>query len=173
LTIATARPLYVLGNYNAPNPGSANTANTKPASLVGDSITVLSQNWDDLRSNTANNTSRPASADTVNAAFLAGIVQTTNVNTIKHYSGGLENFPRFLENWGGKTFTYNGSMVVMFPSRYATGWWVGPSSTTYYQAPNRNWAFDKNYLTLSKLPPCTPVARKISRGQWTTIAAAQ
>ncbi len=173
LTIATARPLYVLGNYNAPNPGSANTANTKPASLVGDSITVLSSGWDDTKSGSANCTSRPANADTVNAAFLAGIVQTTNVNTIKHYSGGLENFPRFLEDWGGKTFTYNGSMVVMFPSRYATNWWVGPSSTTYYQAPTRVWAFDKNFLVLQKLPPCTPWARKISRGQWATFAVAQ
>jgi hypothetical protein len=173
LTVATARPLYVKGDYNAPTLGSANTANTKPASLVGDSITVLSSAWDDTKSGSANCSTRPANADTVNAAFLAGIVQTTNVNTIKHYSGGLENFPRFLEDWGGKTFTYNGSMVVMFPSRYATGWWVGPSSATYYQAPGRVWAFDKNFLVLQKLPPCTPWARKISRGQWTTIAAAQ
>jgi hypothetical protein len=172
LTVATARPIYVMGDYNAPTPGSPNTANTKPASLVGDSITVLSSHWDDASSATANNTFRPANNDTVNAAFLAGIVQTTNVNTIKHYSGGLENFPRFLENWNGKDFTYNGSMVVMFPSRYATNWWIGPSTTTYYQAPGRVWAFDKNFLVLQKLPPCTPWARKISRGQWTTIAAA-
>jgi len=171
LTVATARPLYVKGNYNAPKPGSADTSNTKPASLIGDSITVLSDNWDDSKSGSKNNTFRPAIDDTVNAAFLAGIVQTTNVGGIKYYSGGLENFPRFLENWGGKTFTYNGSMVVMFPSRYATNWWVGPSSTTYYQAPNRNWAFDKNFLMLAKLPPCAPMVRKLIRGQWQTIAA--
>jgi hypothetical protein len=173
LTVATARPLYVMGNYNAPTPGSANTANTKPASLVGDSISVLSGNWADANSWSANCMSRTAANDTVNAAFLAGIVQTTNVGGIKYYSGGLENFPRFLENWSGKTFTYNGSMVVMFPSRYATNWWVGPSSATYYQAPGRNWAFDKNFLSLMKLPPCTPQARELKRGQWQTIAAAQ
>ena len=91
---------------------------------------------------------------------------------VKHYSGGLENYPRFLEDWSGKNFTYNGSMVVMFPSRYATSWWVGPSATSYYQAPWRVWAFDKNYLSLQKLPPCTPQVRKLVRGQWTTIAAA-
>jgi hypothetical protein len=172
LTVATARPVYVMGDYNAPTLGSANTGNTKPAALIGDAISVLSGGWKDENSNTLNNTYRPANDDTVNAAFLAGIVETTMVGGVKHYSGGLENFPRFLENWSGKNFTYNGSMVVMFPSRFATGWWVGPSSTTYYQAPRRVWAFDKNYLAYQKLPPLTPGVHKLVRGQWTTIAAA-
>jgi hypothetical protein len=174
LTVATARPLYVMGNYNVPdaNLGTLNTANTKPAALMGDAISVLSGGWVDSKGTSADNTGRPALDDTVNAAFLAGIVETTMVGGVKHYSGGLENFPRFLENWNGKNFTYNGSMVVMFPSRYATSWWVGPSSTTYYQAPKRNWAFDKNFLAKEKLPPNTPGVLKLVRGQWTTIAAA-
>jgi hypothetical protein len=174
LTVATARPIYVMGNYNVPtaNLGTLNTANTLPAALMGDAISVLSGNWVDANSNNGPSPTRPAMADTVNAAFLAGIVQTTMVGGVKHYSGGLENFPRFLENWNGQTFTYNGSMVVMFPSRFATGWWVGPSTTTYYQAPRRNWAFDKNYLSYQKLPPNTPGVFKLVRGQWTTIAAA-
>jgi hypothetical protein len=172
LTVATARPIYVMGDYNAPTPGSANTADTKPAALIGDAISVLSGNWADANSNNGPSPTRPASADTVNAAFLAGIVQTTNVGGAKHYSGGLENFPRFLEDWSGKNFTYNGSMVVLFPSRFATSWWIGPSTTTYYQAPRRVWAFDKNYLSYLKLPPCTPGVRKLVRGQWQTIAAA-
>jgi hypothetical protein len=172
LTVATARPIYVMGDYNAPTPGSANTANTKPAALMGDAISVLSGNWSDTNSNNGASSTRTAKDDTVNAAFLAGIVETTMVGGVKHYSGGLENFPRFLENWSGKNFTYNGSMVVMFPSRYATSWWVGPSATTYYQAPHRVWAFDKNYLAKEKLPPNTPGVLKLVRGQWTTIAAA-
>jgi hypothetical protein len=172
LTVATARPIYVMGNYNAPTPGSADTSATKPASLVGDAISVLSGGWDDANSNLGHSPTRTAQDDTVNAAFLAGIVQTTRVGGVPHYSGGLENYPRFLEDWSGKNFTYNGSMVVMFPSRYATSWWVGPSTTSYYQAPRRVWAFDRNYLSLQKLPPCTPQVRKLVRGQWTTIAAA-
>jgi hypothetical protein len=174
LTVATARPIYVMGNYNVPTAdlGSLNTANTKPAALMGDAISVLSGGWVDSKSTSPDNTGRPAQDDTVNAAFLAGIVETTRVNNVPHYSGGLENFPRFLENWNGKNFTYNGSMVVMFPSRFATSWWVGPSSTTYYQAPKRNWAFDKNYLASQKLPPNTPGVLKLVRRQWTTIAAA-
>jgi hypothetical protein len=165
LTVATPRPLYVEGNFNAPNltVGSTDTSKTRPASLVGDAISVLSKNWDD-GANISNN-NHGAGNTTVNAAFLAGIVPTT----VGHYSGGLENFPRFLENWSGITLTYNGSMVVMFPSRYATGYW---GSSSYYTPPNRAWAFDLNFLQLNRLPPCTPGVRKLKRGQWTTIAAA-
>jgi hypothetical protein len=172
LTVATALPMYVQGHYNATDvtPGSANTSATKPASLVGDAVTVLSEGWDDTKSTLAV-TSRLAKNTTVNAAFLAGIVETANVAGVKKYSGGLENFPRFLESWSSITFTYNGSMVVMFPSRYAKSFWADPSSTGYYQAPVRQWAFDNNFLNPQKLPPVTPKVLKLIRGPWTTIAA--
>jgi len=171
LTVVTPRPLYVKGHYNATDltVGSTNTAATKPASLIGDAITVLSGSWSDGYSSSTSLGSRSAVNTTVNAAFLAGIVQTTNSSGTKKYSGGVENFPRFLEGWGGKTFTYNGSMVVMFPSRYATKFWIAPG--TYYGAPNRRWAFDSNFLTMSKLPPCTPQVQKLVRGQWMVVAA--
>lgn len=178
LTIATPDPIYVWGNYNAADltPGSTNTSSAKPASLVGDSITVLSGSWLDSRSPDAATTTptqmqnyRIASQTTVNAAFLAGIVQPTNTTGTLHYSGGVENFPRFLENWSGLSFTYNGSMVVMFPSRYATNYWIGPG--TYYNAPNRKWAFDVNFLDYRKLPPATPQVRKLVRGHWNVVAA--
>jgi len=170
LTVATKLPLYVKGQFNAPitTPGSTNTISTKPASLVADAITVLSGNWVDTNSNKSLS-SRPATDTTVNAAFLGGIVQTTNTAGVRHYSGGVENFPRFLENWSGDTLTYNGSMVVMFPSQSATNFWVSPG--TYYNAPTRSWAFDKNFLDYKKLPPATPQVRKVIRGQWTVIAA--
>ena len=172
LTVVTPRPLYVKGHYNATDlaVGSTNTAATKPASLIGDAITVLSGNWSDSYSSGTSLSSRTAANTTVNAAFLAGIVQTTNSAGTKHYSGGVENFPRFLENWSGRTITYNGSMVVMFPSRYATKFWVAPGSTVY-NAPNRRWAFDSNFLTMTKLPPCTPQVQKLVRGQWMVVAA--
>ncbi|HYG34551.1 MAG TPA: hypothetical protein VEC99_07195 [Clostridia bacterium] len=174
LTVATSLPLYVQGHFNAPitTVGSTNTSTTKPASLLGDAITVLSGNWLDANSTSAV-TSRAAIDTTVNAAFLAGIVPTTNSFGTKHYSGGVENFPRFLENWSGKTLTYNGSMVVMFPSRYAKNWWVDPGtgSSNYYTAPNRSWAFDLNFLNYNRLPPGTPQVRKLVRGQWNVIAA--
>jgi hypothetical protein len=170
LTVATSEPLYVQGNFNAPTTtiASTNTSTTAPASLLGDSITVLSGNWSDANSSKGLS-QRLALDTTVNAAFLAGIVQTTNSVGTKHYSGGVENFPRFLEDWTGKALTYNGSMVVMFPSKYATNWWIDPG--TYYNPPNRDWAFDLNFLNVNRLPPGTPQVRKIIRSQWSVIAS--
>lgn len=172
LTVATKHPLYVQGHFNAPNttPGYADTSATKPASLVGDAITILSSNWNDSTSATAMNV---AANTTVNAAFLAGIVPSANEFGTRHYSGGVENFPRFLESWSSRKFTYNGSMVVMFPSQFATAWWKNPANypTGYYQAPTRLWAFDINFLDHNKLPPATPQVRKLIRGQWRVVAS--
>ncbi len=170
LTVATEMPLYVKGHFNAPDTtgGSTNTAATKPASLLGDAITVLSSSFSDTYGNNSLG-SRPATDTTVNAAFLARIVPTTNYFSQKKYSGGVENFPRFLENWSGDSFTYNGSMVVMFPCERTTGFWVAPG--TYYNAPSRKWAFDLNFMQYTKLPPATPLVRKLVRGQWHTVAA--
>jgi Tfp pilus assembly protein PilX len=169
LTVATARPMYIKGHYNAPAAalGTTNTANTVPASVVADAITILSGSWTDANSFNAV-ASRVASATTVNTAILSGIVPTTNFMT---YSGGAENFPRFLEDWnpsaGKQTFTYNGSMVVMFPSQYATHPW---GMSNVYDPPARNWAFDVNFMDARRLPPGTPSLSTLIRGQWALAA---
>jgi hypothetical protein len=169
LTVATARPLYVLGNYNQTNSlnlYSTNTSSARPASLVADAITILSQAWSDANS-TSLVGSRNAAATTVNAAFLTGAVDTTP----GYYSGGMENFPRFLETWGlSNVFTYNGSMIKMFPSLYATNvWGLG----NVYTPPARNWAFDSNFYDPTKLPPKTPSVLKVIRHQWATVVPGQ
>ena len=163
LTVATARPLYVLGDYNAPILGSTNTSTTRPASLVGDAITILSDAWLD-----ANSGSEPGAASTtVNAAFLTGAVETT----LGHYSGGMENFPRFLESWGlANVFTYNGSMIKLFPSLYATGVW---GKSNVYDPPKRDWAYDANFDDPTKLPPKTPSLQQVIRGRWANVAPGQ
>lgn len=172
LTVATPNPVYIWGDYNAPTnapPGSTNTSATKPAAIIGDAITILSDDWkdkDQFGGIISDLTSRKAKHTTVNAAFLAGIVETTN----SVYSGGVENFPRFLEDWGGQKFTYNGSMVVMFPSKYATGAWADPGDDFgVYNAPTRLWAFDQNFYRYDKLPPATPMIRTLVRSTWTMI----
>jgi hypothetical protein len=128
----------------------------------------LSGNWNDANSAKALS-QRTAVNTTVNAAFLAGIVETGN----GYYSGGVENFPRFLENWSGKTFTYNGSMVVLFRSKFAAEPWRGTGNLiNIYNPPNRNWFFDSNFLDPTKLPPLTPSVRAVIRGRWVTLAPA-
>jgi hypothetical protein len=176
LTVATPFPLYVLGHYNIQtNSGGSqsiattNTAWTYPAGLMGDSITILSTTWSDTDSAYTkagdNMNNRNAGNTTVNAGCLEGIVQSTKVGSTKHYSGGLENFLRLLENWNGDTLTYNGSIVVMFPSIYATNFWIQPG--TYYGVPTRQWGFDVNFKDQTKLPPMTPQVKAMIRGQWT------
>jgi hypothetical protein len=168
LTVATGRPLYVLGDYNqlnAANLGHTNTSTTRPASLVADAITILSDHWTDANSTSAVG-SRTASSTTVNAAFLTGVVETT----LGHYSGGMENFPRFLESWGPIIFTYNGSMIKMFPSLYATNVW---GQANVYDPPARNWAYDANFSDPTKVPPKTPSLLKVIRNQWATVPPGQ
>jgi len=170
LTVATGRPLYVQGDYNQTNDanlGTANTSTTRPASLVADAITILSDKWLDANS-TSPVDSRVAQSTTVNAAFLTGVVETT----LGHYSGGMENFPRFLETWGlANVFTYNGSMVKMFPSLYATNAWN--NNNNIYDPPKRNWAYDVNFDDPSKLPPYTPSFFTVQRHKWATVPPGQ
>lgn len=174
LTVATARPLYVQGHYNQPIDAHLNTATTSgtlPASFAADAINVLSGNWQDALSHSSLLYTRVASDTTVNAAFLAGIVPSKDSNRSgsDKYSGGVENYPRFLEKWSGKTLTYNGSMVVLFDSQYATnGWKYGGS---IYEAPERQWAFDVNFMEPTKLPPGTPRLSATIRGSWAVVPA--
>lgn len=169
LTVVTPDPLYVLGDYNAHGTSlnnGTNVANTAPAALIGDAITVLSQNWDDstyVPGGAGSSTSaRVPAPTTINAATFEGIVPSNGAN----YSGGVENFLRLLENWTGSIpLTYNGSIVVMFPSQYATNNWSG----SYYGVPKRNWAFDLNFLSQNGLPPLTPEVRAIIRQSWAVI----
>lgn len=167
LTVATPLPLYVMGDYNVTTDGShfsrnlGDTKYTVPAALLGDAITVLSSNWKDSYNASTSLGSRNPLNTTLNAAILEGIVPSDG----SHYSGGVENVLRLLENWSGSTtLTYNGSIVVMFPSLYATSPWSG----SYYGVPTRRWGFDTNFQDSSKLPPLTPQLRATVRGAYVT-----
>ena len=171
LTVATDQPLYVMGDYNittngvnfAKTLGSTTNGNTVPAALMGDSITVLSSAWQDSYDSSTSLGSRNATPTTINAAALEGIVQSTKAGSTKKYSGGLENFMRLLEQWSGQTLTYNGSIVVLFESKYATNSW----GTSYYGVPVRQWGFDLNFSKGAEyLPPLTPTVKYIYRRTW-------
>jgi len=162
LTVATLNPLYLKGHYNAPSgTGTTNTSSSSPASLVADAITVLSGNWNDSNS-TLDVYSRDAFNTTVNAGVIAGIVPSDGSN----FSGGLFNFLRLLEDWTGNTLTFNGSMVVLFPSQIATAPW---GSSDVYNAPTRKLSLDWNFKNPAKLPPGTPELKSLIRSQWVMI----
>jgi hypothetical protein len=171
-TLATAQPLYVWGDYNAWTfAGSSLSQNsvtyTEPAGLMADAITILSDSWSDSVGSKQFSGGPTASSTTINAACLEGIVESNPNNRASDaegYSGGVENFLRTLENWQNASLYYNGSIIVMFPSQYATNCWQQTGG--YYSAPKRHWAFDTNFESSSGLPPLTPRSQGVIRGSW-------
>jgi hypothetical protein len=158
-------PIYVQGDYNITTNGvnfartlGSTTNNTLPAALLADSITILSTNWSDAYNSGTTLPNRTADDTTINAACFQGIVPSDGT----YYSGGLENFLRLLEGWGNSTLTYNGSIVVMFPSFYATGHWDGSA----YGVPTRAWGFDTTFTNPNKLPPLCPKVKGVARSSW-------
>lgn len=149
LTIASENPVYTNGDFNS--------TNKKPASIMADAVTFLSNNWDDALSS-GSKYSRVPDNTTVNASFLTGNTETTSST----YNGGFENLPRFLEHWTGKTFTWRGSMVNLWNSQQANGTWSG----TYYSPPNRDWMYDTDLDNPANHPPATPMIRIFQRTGW-------
>lgn len=169
LSVVTPDPAYIEGNWNVGttvgstlSAQTTNTTYTHPSAIYSDAITILSPSWNPLNS-ALTISSRTATADTVNAAVLTGIVPS-NGST---YSGGVENFPRFLENWSGINFYYNGSMVEMFTSQIANSPW--PGTGVVYNPPTRDWAFDTKFSNPTNLPPLTPSVLYVNRAQWTML----
>ena len=164
-TVATPNPLYILGNYNCPDAGALGTNDTTktfPASLISDALTVLSPTWSDAAS-TGSYSSRNAGSTTINAAILTGIVYSTGPGATE-FSGGVMNLPRLLENWTGDTLTLNTSIVNLFNSVRATNQFQNPG--VYYNAPTRQFSFDQNFMSDTKLPPGTPLLGIVYRSKW-------
>ncbi len=167
LTIVSGNPVYIQGDYNTgglnPPSDSGNPAQPQvngytrqPCSVIADAVNVLSNSWSDNNSG-AGLGSRVASNTTVNTAILAGIVPSAN----NIYSGGAENFPRFLEDWSGRTLTYYGSMVELYPSKQSIGTW---GKDNVYNPPNRQWFFDKTFQVYS--PPGSLMVYSYVKGRW-------
>src|SRR5713226_5810886 len=73
--------------------------------------------------------------------------------------GVAHNFLRYLENWGGRSLNYKGSLVSLYYSTYLTG--VFKCCTTVYSPPVRNYSFDADFALPAGLPPGTPLFRDV------------
>jgi hypothetical protein len=182
LTIASQNAVYLQGDFNtggtgstvpSDNPSNFNSDGTyinpsnppnsfvsgytrAPTSIIADAVDLLSNSWNDASSGTV----PAASPTTFNVAIIAGIVPT-NVNSDGGYSGGAENFPRFLEDWTNKTLTYYGSMVELYKSQQSIGEW---GKANVYVPPTREWYFDTNFRT--NPPPGTLMVYSYIKGRW-------
>ncbi|MCK5126220.1 MAG: pilus assembly PilX N-terminal domain-containing protein [candidate division Zixibacteria bacterium] len=154
MTVACENPVYIQGDFN--------TQDKQPAAVMTDAMYFLSNNW-----NYANSTefsslsSRIPTATEANVSFITGDV-APDIAASNH-QGGLENLPRFLEDWRGKELKIRGSMIQMWRSQQAIGDYTYGQ---YYTAPSRNWGFDTDLSDPSKLPPGTPSVRVFQRMGW-------
>ncbi len=176
---ASENGVYVEGNFNATGISSVgtptasnlylpqNTSSHIPTSITADSVTVLSNSWEDGKSFVYPFTlgSRVASETTQRFAMLSGD-SITSLNSTPNQggsdprmNGGVHNFLRFLENWGGTRLNYAGSLINLFNSRNNNGTFKCCSKV--YGPPARNWVFDASFLDVNRLPPGTPYFQNI------------
>jgi hypothetical protein len=162
----------VVGNYNqtvAAKLGTADTtAGTVPCALMSDSITILSSAWSDYNSSHTSYGSGSgwnANQTTINAAILTGNVPSTGSDKF-HFSGGVHNLPRLLEDWSSTTLWINTSMINLYNSTRALGQFLNPG--TYYDPPTRKFSYDNNFSDPTKVPPGMPCALVALRYNWTT-----
>lgn len=173
VTIASDQAIYVLGDFNR---GAVNGGTPRqPASLVGDSLNVLSERYwlnqalcnnlscrdgqsvTALVNGAAAGAARDAQQSWVNAAFLGGVDTTPLNGGSALYNGGLENYPRFHENWTNVALNYQGSFVSLGTPAHVNGLWRGTgAANNIYNPPIRNWNFDPGYNNAANLPPLTP-----------------
>jgi hypothetical protein len=169
-TVASENPVYILGDYNS-NAGDPFWGNTllktdvphSAASVIADAVSLLSNNWSDENSlvnpttlnqrnptNTYYRTAIAAGKNMIFPQFTGGPDFGTD--------GGVHNFLRLLENWGG-TLSYRGSLISLYYSQYATG--TFKCCSLVYSAPNRNFFFDWEFLDPKNLPPGTPMFQDV------------
>jgi hypothetical protein len=159
------------------------------AAIIADAVTMLSNNWQDAGVTTATtngsfiNPVNTTGGQTVPAqqpnriavtsyyrvAIAAGkTIAFSNPNQTPEFAygsdGGLHNFLRFLEDWGGisaqQTLYYKGSLVSLFFSTYATG--TFKCCDLVYNPPDRQYIFDSLFSVPQNLPPGTPMFRNVN-----------
>ena len=178
-TVASENPVYVLGDYNTNstdttwNTPAVDIAGHAAAAIVADAVSFQSNNWSDLGSvglGTSSNqvtdfNNRVAATSYYRVAVAGGkninFPQPTGWAAANDYGtdGGVHNFLRYLENWGGQNFNYKGSIVSLYYTTYNTG--IYKCCTTVYSPPSRNVVFDLDFQNPGGLPPGTPMFRDV------------
>ena len=172
MTVASENGVYIQGDYNTgtgtvPSDQSGASLTASPtatgysrynSAVMVDAVTILSNSWKDSNSGLTVN-SRVATATTVHTAIFSGdVASNTSSNGVA--SGGVHNFPRFLENWTNINFTYYGTLIEAFNSKSYTGVWQTDDVCTW---PNRLWNFGTNFT--NSQPPGLPRGAQFTRGR--------
>ena len=182
-TVASENPVYIQGDYNtsAADPTWLTPTAAEPAhaaaAVLADTVTLLSNQWQDAGVTTAATkvgsllypTDATKYRPAVNTYYRVAIAAGKNItfphptwDTSNYFGtdGGLHNFLRFLENWNGDTLNYKGSLVSLYYSNYNTGTFKC-CNYVVYEPPTRNYKFDPLFAQPQNLPPGTPMFRDI------------
>jgi len=176
LTITSENPLYVQGNWNSNGAAFDNTncaanpcaaASHVATAFIVDSMTLLSGAWNDYNSLTGpfDLGQRAATTTWYRFAVISGKgINFPYINSQGDWDygtdGGAHNFLRYIENWGGQTLNFRGSIASMFYSRQGTGTYK--CCVDVYSPPTRGYNFDSDFLTPALLPPRTPMFRDVN-----------
>jgi hypothetical protein len=173
-TVASENPVYVQGDFNATATSIATDTHVA-AAMMADAVTLLSNNWNDIRSFIAPNSasSRAATATGYRMAVIGGkgrpFARPTVWTSMRDFGtdGGAQDFLRLLESWGNNTFRYRGSLVSFYASRQAVGTYksgvtLSTSNKNVFSATDRVQSFDADFLVPAQLPPGTPNFRDVN-----------
>lgn len=177
-TVASEEPAYILGNYNASDAAGFGDPHASSA-VIADTVTLLSKNWNHeqsmfnprsaagtascpataaLASAAGNGTGRQACTTSYRVAIASGksipFPQPSGTGNDFGTDGGVHNFLRYLEEWGGQTSNYEGSLVSLYFAQYGIG--AFKCCNMVYNPPGRNYSFDLDFTDPSKMPPGTP-----------------
>jgi hypothetical protein len=104
-----------------------------------------------------------AQTTSVNAAFLSFTAQSFgNLGLGRDYgsslySGGLNNYMRFVEDWDSGSFNYSGSLVSLAtPLEFGGRYRSGSGEYSYFNPPDRDFQYDTSFNAFPSLPPMTP-----------------
>ncbi len=187
-TVASENPVYILGDYNSNstdtvwNTTPVDVAGHSSASVIADAVTFLSNNWNDRASfgiGGSGTVTNPSNRAATTTRYRVAVAAGKNINFTRPSwggqdfgtDGGTHNFLRYLENWGGQTHYYKGSIVSLFYSTYNTG--VFKCCSTVYSPPTRNYSFDIDFASPGGLPPGTPMFRDIESLGYRQLFAAR
>lgn len=174
LTIVAENPVYVQGDYNANSSGGGFNDAHVAASVAGDAVTLLSDNWNDANSFSYNlykiGAPRSGTGTYYRTAIVAGkgvsFPQPTGTAQDYGTDGGMHNFLRYIEGWSG-TLNYKGSIISMYYNRQAIGTYK--CCTAVYSPPTRGYNFDTEFLQPNLLPPRTPLFRDVNTTGFTQL----
>jgi len=193
LAIATENPAYIQGDFNANSAGNGFGDPNVAVSLNADAVTLLSDGFNDVNTfafpfrypyasstttggNVRNAVNPGAPGPANNAWYRVAIMAGKGVSFPQPFAtdpqdfgtdGGVHNFLRYIENWGGQTLNYRGSIISMYTNRQAVGTYK--CCQMVYSPPTRGYNFDTEFLTPSLLPPRTPLFRDVNTTGFTQL----